>query len=441
MSCCEVKKEASYTKELEKLKKYFDEVTLEDKEKYTLLELKDRANRSSYDYIVWLSIKIQKGYTNKLVYSSKTDEEMVEKVCSSILDWIDILKNFEKKETKKQLSLFEELNESNDELEKEPINDGNWGKYSRECERVRKSNLMKQYGFFDLLNIAYYTYSGIDYRKKLPTVDEVRELFKKAISLGKDNPDKDYGWFSFDNLDFLFDNGGLSDYELKNRLRWIRIYLLSYKSFFSVDTDLSYTAFPYKDSVYYRYYLDGTRLSTIGYHDNDKLELPTYDELFDKEFLLWIRDFIGIKNKEVISDEEILKDNIKSFFDSFLWYERNNYNFVEKINTFSNWKEFKKDLYDFCKEKGLGKQNGGCSGCSIDDFGGWINLDKKGNIKVTQDYKTREELKRNTDDLKVDDYGKYIVWDLTGDEIYKKAFELFNKKESAKKTSLFDFAA
>ena len=438
MGCCTIKKDTSSTKELEKLKGYFDEVTLEDKGAYNLLTLKDRANKANYDYIVWLSVKVQKGYTYEQTHSSKTDDEMIEKVCSSILDWIDILKNFEKKNTEhKQLSLFEEFNDDSEELEKMPINDGNWDKYFRECEKVRKRNLMKQYGFFDLLNISFYTYNGIDYRKKLPTTEEVRELFKKAITIGKENPGR-HEWFWFDSPDYLSDNDGLSDYELKNRLRSIRIYLLPYKSYFSVGTDLSYTATLFEETTHYRYYLDGNRLSTYdSCHDNDKLKLPTYDNLFDEEFLLWLRDFMSIKKAEVISDEDILKENIKSFMNSLLWYERRNYDFVKRINTVSNWKEFKKDLFDFCKEKGIDKQNGGCSGCSLDDFGGWIELSKKGKIEVTQDCKTREALKRNIDGLKVDNYGHYIVWNLTGDEIYQKTYELFDTKHS----TLFDFAA
>ena len=91
------------------------------------------------------------------------------------------------------------------------------------------------------------------------------------------------------------------------------------------------------------------------------------------------------------------------------------------------------------KEKGV-DSNGGGSGYSIDGFSGDYSFYKKGEVKVEQNCQIREDLNRDID-LEINDYDEYIVYKLVGDEIYKKAFELFNKKEVANQVTLFDFVA
>lgn len=439
MSCCVIEKNTtSNAKELNELRKHFDEVLIEKKEKYQVLTIRDKANKPNYDYVVWLEIKVSNGYQKG--YSKKTDEEMLQKVCRSILDWIDALEKYKKPQVK-QLSLF---GDDNNELEQEPempTDEHGWNSYHKKCEEIRKRNLIKQYSFLDLLDIEYYVYSGIDWRKFLPSIEEVKELYKQAILKGMHNPGR-YDDFWFNSPGYLARDGALSDRELKARITsTIRLFLLPFKNYQKGHTDLSY-AWHSLDwlTVNYRYYLNGSKLSTNSHHDNDKLNLPSYDGVFDDEFLEWVRQTMGIEKTEVISDDDVLRNNIKNFFSRLIGYEAfEKYDFEHKINTFKNWKQFKADILPLKPES----NNGGGSGYSLDGFSGSIYIDGKGKIEITQDIDERIELGRSIDGLETYDYGNNAVYvfKLSGDEIYKKAFELFNKKVAVKQTSLFDFLA
>lgn len=439
MSCCTIKEETSSSvEELNKLKNYFDEVIIEDKEKYRLLTLRDKANKPNYDYIVWLEVKVSYGHTEG--HNTRTNEYMLSGVCKSILDWIDILKNFEKSDVGKQLSFFDDGND--DDLEPEPptpSGDGNWSGYFKKSAEVRKRNLMKKYSFFELLSIDYYTYADIDYRERLPSIEEVRELLKQAILKGKDNPGR-YDDFWFDTPSYLNRDGGLSDIELKQRLKFgIRLFLLPFTSYFKAWTDDSYSLHAHDETISYRYYLDGERLSTCSSHDNDKLDLPVYSGLFNAELLEWVRNVMDIPYAEVISDDDVLRGNIRHFMHRLIGSDNaKTYDFEIKINTFKDWKQFKASITSLIP-KG---NNGGGSGYSLDGFSGGYSVDRKGNIKIVQNYNQRVELNRSVDGLKVDDYrdSDVIVWNLSGDEIYKEAFRLFSKK-AVVQTSLFDFIA
>ncbi len=440
MSCCTVKATSPISKELDVLKKMFDEVVIEKRERYQVLTLRDVARKPNYDYVVWLQLKIQLGYSNKNTHTLRSDEDMLKGVLKPLLDWIDRLKGFEKFSQPKQVNLF---GESENELEPEPESPKNgeeraWGGYFKKYNEVRKRNLMKKYTFFELFHPSSYLYSEIDYRKKLPTLEEARELYKRAILRGKDNSGR-YDDFWWDYPQYITEADGLSDIELKARLHFIRVFLIPYWEYPYISPDLSYSEHKAGGDTYYRYYLDGTKLSTSGPHDNDKMELPSYENLFDTEFLKWVRETLDVPYKEPISDKEILKENLNHFFNSLLWYERKNYDWLTKINTVKNWKQFKADIMSFLKDKGI-ECNGGGSGYSIDGFSGHVLLDKKGEIRVEQDCQIRQKLNRNLD-LEINDYNRYVVHKLVGDEIYKKAFELFNKKEVTNKVSLFDFAA
>ncbi|SMP89593.1 hypothetical protein SAMN06314019_1106 [Epsilonproteobacteria bacterium SCGC AD-311-C15] len=438
MSCCIIKKDTSSSvEELNKLTKHFDEVLLEKKEKYQLLTLRDKANKSNYDYIVWLEVKVSYGF--KEGHNARTDEYMLSGVCKSILDWIDILKNFEKSDAGKQLSLFDDG--SDDELELEPIaprGEGNWSGYFKKREEVNKRNLMKKYSFFELLSIEYFTYSGIDYRKQLPSIENIRELLKQAILKSKDSPGR-YNDFWFDTPAYLTRDGALSDIELVNRLRSVRLFLIPYTSYFRVSTDLSYSSFSLNENISHRYYLDGTKLSTCGSHDNDTLDLPTYDGLYNAELLEWVRNVMNIPCKEVISDDDVLRENIENFMWRLIGSENAKvFDFKNKINTFKDWKQFKANITSLIPRG----NNGGGSGYSIDGFSGGYSIDGKGNIKITQNYEQRIELNRNVDGLEIDDHrdSNVLVFNISGDEIYKEAFRLFSKK-AVIQTSLFDFLA
>lgn len=192
-------------KGLDDLKKHFDVVEIDDShEKYNLLTCKDIVKRSGtiINYSVWIQLKINKAHPTKFKYSqSKDSKAYLEDCISNLLDWVELLVNFEKKNSNKQLSLFEEDNV--DELEKEPPSptggeDNSWNSYYRKVEKVRKNNLKKQFTFFQLFNdhAASWLYEDIDWRKFLPTQDEFETIFKNIILKYKDNPGRyEDGWF------------------------------------------------------------------------------------------------------------------------------------------------------------------------------------------------------------------------------------------------------
>ena len=202
---CAKPKKVSLTS-LAGLKKHFDEVLLERTESCNLLTLRDKANRVNYDWIVWLQVKIPfKGHNS---HAGESDEKYVEGVCKNILDWVDLLKNFDKTESK-QLSLFDDGSE--DVLEKVPEmpksgEERSWSKYHNECERIKKNNLKKKYSFFELCSIANSWHSYNDpsvvqsWIDKLPKSNaEMIELVKDAIIKGTSSKEghgrfEDFWW-------------------------------------------------------------------------------------------------------------------------------------------------------------------------------------------------------------------------------------------------------
>jgi len=443
MSCCTVKrtKTNSASKEYDALKQHFDDVELKQHEKYQLLTLKDKAKSSTnMDWIVWLQIKIAADTANP--NHSASNAENLSSVCKPILDWIEILKvPYEKKVS--QLNLFGESEDDEDEIiPQRPTDDKGWDKYWKDSQKAKRNFLKKNYTFLELFNIDFYQYSNVDYRKKLPSMEEVRELYKKAITLGKDNAGR-YDEFWFDTPTYLKDTQ-MSDFELRSRLKHaVRLHLVPYTRYFSASYDLSYTNHSSDDkesSIAYKYFLDGERLSMSGWHDFDKQDLPSYAGVFDTEMLSWIREELNIEYVEAISDENILKENLKYYFSSLLWYGKDEYDFDNKIKTFKDWKQFKSHITTYLKEQGI-STNGGGNGYSLDGLSGDYSRDKKGSITITQSIDDRLAMNRSIEGLLENDYEEFIIYDIKGDEIYKQAFELLNgiHIEKSTQTSLFDF--
>lgn len=436
MSCCEIEVKTPSSENMKKLQKHFDSVEVVEKEEYRVLILKDRANKSNIDWVVWLEVKIR--YGQKSERASKIDEEYLTGACESILDWVELLVDFEKgKNESKQLSLFGDDSEDDFEVEpKSPDSNGNWAKYFKDCARVRRNNLKKQYSFFELCNLTddWYIYRDLDYRNLLPHGNkEMIEIVKQEIL--KVGTSADRGSFN-DEVNYICKNGALSDIELINRVKHlIHMELVPYVREFYVWVDDSYSANTREKEISHRCWFDG---KTINAALHDYRDYPVYD-LNDVDFIAWLRNHFNITNIECISDEEVLKKNISHYMNSMLWYKREGYNFEEKINTFSTWKQFKSDILSYLKDNGLSSNNGGGSGYSIDSFRGGYSLDKKGHVEVLQNYRDREAMGRDIESLPrhQNNESQVVVYDLTGDEIYKQAFELFTNKP----ISLFDFAA
>lgn len=428
---------------LDELKKKFDIVEIDEShDRYNLLTCKDivRKTGSLIQYCVWLQLKINKKIeieTEKFL-SIKDSKEYIESCIKSINDWSEKLINFENKN--QQLSLFEEHN--NVELEKEPESpkggeDNAWNSYHKKVDKVRKNNLMKQYSFFELFNdhSSFWLYKDIDFRKSLPSYDETINLIKNLIIKYKDNPGRyEDGWFD-DGYEWITRDGALSDIELYNRVMFqTRLYLVPYKEYFHVSTDDSYSKFIFEESTSYRFYLGNGKFEHCGSSDLDKYELPKYD-FFNEEFIAWLRETFNVPYKDIDSDDEVLKDALKQFFDGYLWYGKEEYNWQERIKNFKDWKVFKNDFFNFKKEKNI-DNNGGSSLCADDGYRGSLCFDKSSyGIEIYHKNSIREKIGREIKPSHNDN--ESLIFKLKGDEVFKKAFELFSS--NTKQLTLLDF--
>lgn len=430
------------------LKKHFDEVLLERTEFCHVLTLRDKANRTNYDYIVWLQVKIPfKGHNS---HSGESDEQYIEGVCKKILDWVDLLKNFDKSESK-QLSLFDD-GESDDlePLPERPMNEGDrsWSKYFKECERIKVSNLKKKYSFFELFPTvgAWHSYHDPllvqNWLDKLPKNNkEMIELVKDAIIKGTTS-EKGYGRFDEfwwdDDYKLMTRDNALSDYEIIERVkRLIRLYLVPYTNYFHVYTDDSYSSWEYETKTDYRFYFNGRKIEGMSWLKDD--EFPEYN-LHDDEFVSWLRDYFHIEYKEVTSDEDVLKMSLKSLFAMAYRDSNTPFDALEEIKKAKNFNEFKSKAVSHAK---LGSENAG--GYSQDGFSTDVDLyaGKKGHvITIKQRAQLRIDLGRSIDGMKVDSYYQrdVYVYRLTFAEALEKAYELFGSPKP-KQLDLFHFLA
>lgn len=430
----------SNSKEFDILKKNFDIAKVEEFDKYQLLTLEDKPSGKKFN-ICWFSLKISKQASNEN-YEPNNSSNYLEKVCKVINDWYPILKN-PLNERQIEYDLFGET--QNEYLKEEllpepPKSDGNWNKYFNECHRIQKNNLMRKYTFLELFNVDFYLYKDYDWRQKLPTVEEVRDMYKVRLKKHKNNSGR-FNDFWWDTPSYLTRDGALSDIELKSRFRSIRLHLLPYISYFQASYDMSYTNHSDKEKkskIYHRFYLNGDKLSGnwCSSYEN-RTDDGRYKNLLDEDFLNWIRNELNIEKKEVISDEEIIKKNIESFCNSI--FRDSNYQTI--FDNSKNEKELLKNVQNYLKENNI--SNGGSSGVSIDGFHGSINychILSQCNITILQSLELRDSLNRNSDDMPFSEYyeNDVIVSKLIGKEIFIKAFKLF-KKENRVQTTLFDF--
>ena len=448
MSCCTIEKEIKVpVKKIELLKKHFDEVLLQKKEDYQLLTLRDKSPKVNYDWIVYLQVKIPYKKHNS---HGGTSEKYVEGVVNPILDYIDLLKEECGIGKPKTMSLFGDEDEE-ESLPKTPQEDKDisWDKYHKEGERIKKNRLMKKYSFFELCNFesSWYVYRENwvvnSWIKQLPKNNkEMIELVKDAIIKGDTSKD---GYGRFD--DFWWDNesgyitrgDSLSDYELFDRaISLVRLYLVPYKEYMHANVDMSYSVWEIEEQTDYRFWFDRSKINGHSW-----LKCDIQYNLNDEDFISWLREYFNIAKKEVISDEEILKLNIKSTFQSAFGYEDPDFDIYKEIDNAKDLKEFKSIALKNKSKSACGK-----SGCSIDGFHGDINLHgsvKKQCIEITQSKKQRKELGRSIDGLKDYDsiyYKEYvIVYDLNFLEVLEKAYDFFKKDTKPKQTSLFDFLA
>lgn len=449
MSCCVIEKQKKgLIKEVELLKKHFDEVLLEKKEDYQLLTLRDKSPNINYDWVVYLQVKIP--YRDHNSHYGTTDEKYVEGVTKSILDYVELLKEESGAGKPKTSSLFgdEEVEEP---LPEEPSdsNGTSWEKYFREEKRIKRNRLIKKYNFFELCNFesSWYLYKDkwlIDsWTAQLPKNNkEMIELVKEAIVKGTTSANKhgrfdDFWWD--DSHNYINRDGALSDIELIDRTKQlIRLYLVPYHEYKYVSVDLSYTGRELGGKTDYRFWFDGKKINGCSW-----LKCDVEYELYDKDFISWLRAYFNIAHKEVISDEEILKGNIRIALQMAYGSKEPDFDAFKEISKAKNFKEFKSAAIKAKRNTTVGG-----SGYAIDGFNSSIYMDaslKRACIEITQPKKHREELGREITESKDASFvlreGHVTVYSLNFVEVLEKAYDLFKKDTKPKQTSLFDFLA
>ena len=449
MSCCTIKKEPKGPiKEVELLKKHFDEVLLEKKEEYQLLTLRDISPKQEYDYVVYLQVKIP--YVDHNTHNGHTDAEYVKGVAEKILDYIDLLKEECNPPKLKTVSLFGDEEEEEEPLPHTPQegNDISWEKYYKEEKRIKKNRLMKKYSFFELCNFGS---SWCVYRDKwlvdswiaqLPRNDkEMIELVKEAIVKATTSKDgygrfEDYWWD--DEYNYICRDGALSDIELIERAKQlIRLYLVPYHEYRYVSVDLSYTGRELGGETDYRFWFDGRKINGCSW-----IKCDIEYELNDEEFISWLREHFNVAQKEAIGDEEILKENVESVLKRSYRYENPDFDVFEEINKADSFKEFKAAAL-----KAERNTNSGGSGYAIDGYSTSIHLDaslKRSCLTIAQSRTVRKSLGRETDSLEAYSYGSrdmVVIYDLNFVEVLEYAYKMFKKETKPRQTTLFDFLA
>lgn len=175
--------------------------------------------------------------------------------------------------------------------------------------------MKKKYSFFELCDIsnswnAYHEPSVVQsWISKLPKSNaEMIELVKDAIVKGTSS-EEGYGryeefWWD-DCSGYMTRDGALSDFEIIDRVkRLIRLYLVPYTRYFHVYTDNAFSSWEYEEKRDFRFWFDGRKIEGMSWLKSE--DLPEY-ELFDYEFISWLREYLVFLKKEVISDDDILR--------------------------------------------------------------------------------------------------------------------------------------
>lgn len=291
--------------------------------------------------------------------------------------------------------------------------DSNWSSYFNKCEKVRRTNLMKQYTFMELFDFqGYWSYRDINYNALAPSKEELLQIIKKGILKYKDKPGR-YSdvWFDNDRKAYLDEDIALSDYELYNRVfRAFRFFVMPYTSFGHVSYDASYSASYHNDYTSYRFYFDYGKLNGDSFSSRGTLEF----DFFEPKFVQWLREVFKIKQTDYISEEKAMKIGLAHFLDMC------NIN-IEDLK-FKDYKDFE----DFMLSN-MENHNYHGSSCSfLDGYGYNITFQgKKFTFILKHEVKFRNAMNLHIPEEFEDDYDMALCI-LENKDVLKKIFELLN---------------
>lgn len=438
-------KDISCVKGFDILKKSFDNVILENLETHQTLEISNNVSKNGIDKVVYLKLNIS--YSGS---GGRGPKECLEGAIDDMLPWLDLLINHDEKDIKKstQLSLFDD-NSSGIELEPEPehpTKDSGWDKYFRDREKVRLSNLKKEYSFFELFDPLcwWWTYHSFDYKKFIPTHEQMLSIVKEKICKYKDG-DGRYKDAWFDNAKSI--NGkAISDIELYNKvMNRLRVYIAPWIVHSGPMLDDSYTKHLEKSTKEsYLFYFGGGRLdlnysalrNSINIENKYKFgqlqdKLQSYD-FYTPEFISFLRETFNADKKEPLNDNSAREILLKSFAKSI------KSSWESELNNSSSYKEFKSRLLNGIKQNDIQMKHEPLS----EDYSFVMNFVKGvPHLRIEQRTNTRIKLGYEFDKSADIDWWKYIVEFIEGDEVYKQIFNLYKTSTIPKiiQTSLFDF--
>lgn len=393
---------------LTELNKYFDCSLDQSNEFYNILTVKDK--KKTIPQQVWYQIKIQKdkitgGREHWYSYNIGNSECNLENVLDLILPFSkNIIDEFnEDNSSSLSIGLFDFIEDKSTPLEiPKNLN-------TSKKESLRKENLIKKYDYLTLTTSGHkpYLYTGIDYRKDLPSQEEFIELFKENIVKIKNN------------LDFYIENYGMTNKELLQKvLESVNFGILPYRKYEHINVFDSFYNNEVETYTDYRYRFSNGRLKATCPMDNDKYIIPEYD-LSDKKLIAWLREELLNRRRYIPTDKEMIDIATVNFMDKLVKDDECIYDWKEKILGFEDSTSFKKDVIKFYKNKAYENLDY----YHFDDGTFKFNcfFEKDLSIKIWQDEEVRNEALRSTVGAKL---GSVLLTELKFDEIIERVFEM-----------------
>lgn len=433
-------KDLTKVKGIDRLIKSFDNVIYDGLETHQTLELSNNVKKGIIEKVIYIKLYIS--YSGN---GNRGPKECLEGAIDDLLPWLDLLLNHDEKEQKdSQLTLF---NEENIHLESEPEPptgcDG-WDKYHRNLERVRISNMKKQYKFFELFNPQtwWWGFHSINYKDFFPTQEVIEKIIYRDLELiAKD----------IEPLELVFDKKSLDNInELSNTelatlfKNHITIYFKKLHHYSTLGFDNSFTIHSKANikSIQSLFKLSQGRIECNSYRFKnffqtvpefiqDRFSTPILGEFnFNTEkFIDFARKTFGIKKKEkILNKEYILDKTCCKQFKSILWYSSSSFDILKEVFLSKNSLEFRNKFFEHLKSFNIDYKNGG-SGYYDDEMysincGGY---DNKIYLTIKQNLDMYKEFNTLTNEEVVHD--EVILYKLSINELIERVYKLYECKD------------
>jgi len=398
------KKKKNVLSNLQKLETHFDIVEVQALDTHEVLTCKNIVNdKPGIDYEIWLNIKVQKS-------------SGAERGAEEVLKYINKLFK-SPNSTPTQIGLFDEPDSLYD-----------------------KKNI-DNLTFWECFN-NYCLYYDDNFLHTLPqSNEEMIEVVKNCLTLVLENPEKEYEHFSFDDdYNYFATNEPISDREVVSRL--YSTFRAKFGSYIQVEDtysiDDSKNVFAYVDigEIRHHYY--------ASYYDNEyKLEYQSgkkYYDLYQVDFIEWIREQFNIPRKEPLTDKEVLKEQLKRLAYSLISNSKK-FDLIDFINKSKDAKDFKSKFSKFIKEECSSSGSMGGYGSPLDDCYSASGGTDINHTYLTVDQKSdyRKSLGRDTVGVNTDymSEGRTTIYSVKGTDVFLDIYKYLSNKPTYIQTTLF----